>query len=123
MHQHDPFTYQVIGLAMTVHRILGPGLTEPTYEEALCIELEEAGLSFTRQLRVPVTYKGRRIAEYRPDLVIESRLVVEVKSVERLIGLHDAQVLAYMAILEIPTGLLLNFNCEVLRDGIRRLAF
>jgi GxxExxY protein len=121
MHEHDSFTYQVIGLAMTVHRILGPGLTEPTYEEALCIELEEAGLSFSRQSRVPVAYKGRTIAEYRPDLVIESRLVVEVKSVERLIGLHDAQLVAYMHVLEISTGLLLNFNCEVLRNGIKRL--
>jgi len=118
---HDPFTYRVIGLAIEVHRALGPGLVEATYEEALCIELEEAGLSFARQVRVPVSYKGRSVGEYRPDLVIDRRLVVEVKSVERLIGLHQAQLLAYMRVLDLPNGLLLNFNGEVLRTGVKRL--
>ena len=118
---HDPFTYRVIGLAIEVHRALGPGLVEATYEEALCIELEEAGLSFARQVRVPVSYKGRSVGEYRPDLVIDRRLVVEVKSVERLIGLHQAQLLAYMRVLDLPNGLLLNSNGEVLRTGVKRL--
>ena len=70
---------------------------------------------------MPVLYKGHVIGEYRPDLVVENRVVVEIKSVERLIGLHDAQLLAYMRILRISVGLLLNFNSEVLRTGIRRL--
>ena len=121
MHPHDPLTYRVIGLAIDVHRALGPGLLEAPYEEALCIELEDAGLSFSRQIRVPVSYKGRTIGEYRPDLVIDSRLLVEVKSVERLIGLHQAQLLSYMRLLKIQTGLLLNFNGEVLRTGAKRL--
>jgi GxxExxY protein len=119
--QHDSLT-QVIGLAIDVHRALGPGLMEATYEEALCIEIESAGLPYSRQLRIPVTYKGRTIGEYRPDLVIASHLVVEVKSVERLIGLHQAQLLAYMRVLKASTGLLLNFNGEVLRTGVKRLA-
>ena len=122
MHSHDPLTYQVIGLAINVHRALGPGLSEAPYEEALCIELEDAGLTFSRQLRVPVNYKGRIIGEYRPDLVIQARLVVEIKSVERLIGLHQAQLLAYMRVLKMPTGLLFNFNAEVLATGVKRLA-
>jgi GxxExxY protein len=121
MYDHDPLTERIIGCGLTVHRILGPGLIESTYEAAFCIELAEAGLAFTRQLRVPIYYKGHIVGEYRPDLVVEDRVVVEIKSVERLIGLHQAQLLAYMRVLAKPTGLLLNFNGEVLRTGIRRL--
>lgn len=94
----DPLTRRIIGCAMEVHR-----------------------LPFVRQAGVPVFYKGHLIGEHRPDLVIEDRVVVKVKSVERLIGVHQAQLLAYMRVLGKPVGLLLNFNSEVLRTGIRRL--
>src|SRR5687767_3258084 len=122
MFVHDPLTEHIISCAMSVHRALGPGLMEATYEEALCLELTAEGLPFTRQIGVPVFYRGHVIGEYRPDLVVESRVVVEIKSVERLIGVHQAQVLAYMRVLNVPVGLLLNFNGEVLRTGIKRLA-
>jgi len=122
MDVHDPLTERVIGCAITVHRALGPGLVEATYEEALCIELTEERLRFSRQIHVPVTYRGRVIGEYRPDLIIEDAVVVEIKSVERLIGVHQAQLLAYMRILGIRVGLLLNFNGETLKSGVRRLA-
>ena len=122
MFQHDPLTQRIIGCAIEVHRELGPGLLEATYEEALCIELADTGVSFVRQSGIPVFYKGRLIGEHRPDLVVEGRVVVEVKSVERLIGVHQAQLLVYMRLLGLPVGLLLNFNSEVLRTGIRRLA-
>lgn len=122
MNDHDPLTQRVIGCAIEVHRHLGPGLLEAAYEEALCLEMSDAGLSYARQVEVPVLYKGRLIGAHRPDLVVESRLVVEVKSVERLIGVHQAQLLAYMRLLKMPVGLLLNFNGEVLRTGVRRLA-
>jgi GxxExxY protein len=121
MHEHDPLTHRIIGCGIEVHRELGPGLMEPTYERALCIELTEAGISYVRQLTVPVLYKGQLIGEHRPDLVVENRVVVEIKSVERLIGLHQAQLLAYMRILRLPVGLLMTFNSEVLRTGVRRL--
>jgi GxxExxY protein len=121
MYVFDPQTQLIIGCAIDVHRALGPGLLEAQYEEALCIELREHGMSLVRQAGVPVFYKGHLIGEYRPDLVIENR-VVEIKSVERLIGLHQAQLLAYMRFLNMPVGLLLNFNSEVLRTGIKRLA-
>src|SRR5688572_11066929 len=121
MYVHDPLTEQIIGCAIEVHRVLGPGMTEGTYEEALCIELTDRGLTFMRQPRVAVMYKGRQIGEYRPDIVIAERVVVEVKSVERLIGVHQAQLLAYMRALGLPVGLLMNFNSEVVRTGIRRL--
>ena len=89
--QFDPLTERIIGCAIAVHRELGPGLLEATYEEALCIELELADLSFRRQMSVPVLYKGRSIGEYRLDLLIEDTVVVEIKSVERLQPLFDAQ--------------------------------
>jgi|SRR5688572_15745108 GxxExxY protein len=117
----DPLTERIIGRAMTVRRALGPGLVEATYETALCIELAEAGLRHRRQIHAPVYYKGHIVGEYRADLVVEERVVVEIKSVERLIGLHQAQLLAYMRVLAKPVGLLLNFNGEVLRSGIKRL--
>lgn len=117
----DPLTEHIIGCAMTVHRALGPGLVEATYEAALCIELAEAGLRHRRQIHTPVYYKGHIVGEYRADLVVEEGVVVEIKSVDRLIGLHQAQLLAYMRVLKKPVGLLLNFNGEVLRTGVKRL--
>ena len=122
MYLHDPLTERVIGCAIAVHRALGPGLVEATYEEALCIELGYQGLRFSRQVGVPIAYRDRLIGEYRPDLVVEDTVVVEIKSVERLIGLHQAQLLAYMRILGMPVGLLLNFNGETLKSGVRRFA-
>ena len=94
MYLHDPLTERIIGCAIAVHPALGPGLVEATYEEALCIELRYERLRFSRQVRVPITYRDRPIGDYRPDLVVEDTVVVEVKSVERLIGLHQAQLLA-----------------------------
>jgi GxxExxY protein len=121
MFAHDELTERIIGCGIAVHRALGPGLVERTYETALCIELAENGLAFDRQLIVPVLYKGRTIGEYRPDLVVENRVVIEIKSVERLVGLYRAQVLAYLRVLNIPAGLVMNFNTEVLRAGIQRV--
>src|SRR5262245_52318890 len=121
-YDEDPFTEQLIGYAIEVHRHLGPGLPEVTYETAFCLELEDHGVAFSRQTRVPVMYKGHLIGEYRPDLVVDNQVVVEIKSVERLIGVHQAQVLGYMRLLNVPVGLLLNFYGEVLRTGIKRLA-
>jgi GxxExxY protein len=120
MDADEALTYRIIGCGMEVHRCLGPGLSESNYEEALCIELTSAGLSYVRQVGVPVMYKGQQIGEHRPDLVVENGVVVEIKSVERFIGAHRAQVLTYMRILRVPLGLLLNFNGEVLRTGIER---
>jgi GxxExxY protein len=121
-HEHDPLTHRIIGCAIEVHRHLGPGLLEVTYERAMGVELRQAGMVFLRQVAVPVRYKGEVVGNYRVDLVIENRVVVEIKSVDQLAGLHQAQLLAYMRVLHMSTGLLLNFNSEVLRTGVRRLA-
>ena len=116
-------TERIIGLAIEVHRLLGPGLIESVYEHCLCFELRAAGLAFERQVAVPVIYKGQQLkADYRMDIVVERTVVVEVKAVESLLPVHQAQLLTYLKITRLPLGLLLNFNTAVLKDGIRRLA-
>ena len=116
----DPLTERIIGCAIEVHRHLGPGLLESTYEEALCLELSAGGLRFTRQTAVPIVYKGHSIGEYRLDLLVEEAVVVEVKSVERFDPIFQAQVLTYLRATGRRTGLLINFNSRLLRDGIKR---
>ena len=120
-YPHDELTHEIISAAIEVHRHLGPGLMETSYERALCLELSSVGIHFVRQMTVPVTYKGTVVGEYRADLIIENRVVVEIKSVDKLAGVHLAQLLAYMHVLRVPTGLLLNFYGEVLRTGVRRV--
>ena len=111
----------MIGCAIEVHRTLGPGLLEVTYESALAVEFKLAGLNFERQLVVPITYKGQPVGEYRLDLVVEKSVVVEIKSVDRFDPIFEAQLLAYLKITRIKRGLLLNFNSRLLKDGIMRL--
>ena len=114
-------TEQIVGCGIEVHRHLGPGLLESVHESAMCLELTAAGLSFTRQIGIPVYYKGTLIAEHRPDLVVSDRVIVEVKSVERFDYVYVAQVLTYLRITGLRVGLILNFNRAVLKDGIRRI--
>ena len=121
-HENDLLTEKIIGFAIEVHRHLGPGLLESAYEECLCHELNENGLVFRRQVPLPVVYKSVRLdCGYRMDIIVDHRVIIELKTVERLMPIHDAQVLTYMKLSGIPTGLLLNFNTPVLREGIRRL--
>ena len=120
--ERDPITALVIGAAIEVHRVLGPGLLESAYEECLCHELSLRSIAFQRQLVLPVDYKGVRLdCGYRLDIVLPGKLVIEVKAVEALAPIHDAQLLTYLKLSGIRTGLLLNFNVPLLRDGIRRL--
>jgi GxxExxY protein len=120
--ENDRLTEKVIGLAIEVHRQLRPGLLESAYEECVCLELQEAGLAFRRQVPLPITYKSIRLdCGYRLDLLIEDQLILELKSVESLLPIHEAQVLTYLKLSGLRTGLLLNFNSAVLKTGIRRL--
>jgi GxxExxY protein len=96
--------------------------SKTTYEEALCIELFDANLPYIRQVPVPVCYKGHVIGEHRPDLVVCNKVVVEIKSVDRLHPVHEAQILAYMRVLRLAVGLLMNFNGAVLRTNVRRFS-
>jgi len=115
-------TEQIIGSAIEVHRHLGPGLLESVYESALCIELRSIGLPFTRQLGVPLFYKGELIAEHRPDLIVRNEVIVEIKSVERFNPVFLAQMLTYLRITGLHVGLILNFNRSVMKDGVRRVS-
>lgn len=120
--ERDPMTSKVIGIAIDIHRALGPGLLESAYEECLCHDLAEAGIRFRRQVSLPVVYKAVRIdCAYRMDLVVEDSLVLELKAVDALSRLHEAQLLTYLRISGLPKGLLINFNVPVLKDGIRRM--
>ncbi|MDT5157220.1 MAG: hypothetical protein QOH51_1577 [Acidobacteriota bacterium] len=121
MDEINRLTERIIGCAIEVHRQLGPGLLEGTYELALCVELTDAGLKYERQLAVPVIYKGREIGEYRLDLVIEDAVIVEIKSVERHDPVFEAQLLTYLRITGKHVGLLINVNNRMLKSGIKRL--
>ncbi|MBW7851104.1 MAG: GxxExxY protein [Rhodospirillales bacterium] len=120
--ERDPLSDRVIGLAIEVHRALGPGLLESAYERCLAYELEQAGLSFGRQVPLPVVYKTVHLdVAYRMDIVVDAKLVIELKTVETLLPLHQAQLLTYLKLSGIRAGLLMNFHTAVLKDGIRRV--
>ena len=113
---------QVIGAAIEVHRILGPGLLESAYEECLCRELLLRDVPFQRQAPLPVEYKGLRLdCGYRLDLLVGELIVVELKSVEKLEPIHEAQLLTYLRLSNLWLGLLINFNTVLLKSGIKRL--
>lgn len=121
MDHVNVLTETIIGMAIEIHRQLGPGLSEAAYERALSIDLTAAKVPFHRQVAIPVRYKGEIVAEYRPDFVVDHRVVVDVKSIERLAPVHRAQMLTYLRITGCEVGLLMNFNEAVLRTGIRRV--
>jgi len=117
----DELSNQVIGCSIEVHRTLGPGLLESTYEQCLAHELKLNGLSFKLQWPLPVQYKGIELdCGYRVDIFVEDNLILELKSVERIKDIHEAQLLTYMKLAGSKVGLLINFNVRVLKDGIRR---
>ena len=112
----------IIGAAIEVHRELGPGLFESAYEHCLALELAVRGLRVERQKTLPVTYKGVAIEQaFRPDLIVDGAVLVELKSVENLQRLHESQLLSYLRLSGYETGLLINFNVPILKQGIRRL--
>jgi GxxExxY protein len=119
--EFDELSHRVIGCALEVHRVLGPGLLESTYEQCLAHELRLAGISFKLKHPMPVEYKGVKLdCGYRVDLLVEDRLIVEIKAVEEVKGIHQAQLLTYMKLAGAKVGLLINFNVKLLRDGIQR---
>ena len=113
---------QIIGSAIEVHRVLGPGLLESAYEECLCRELQLQGIAFERQLPLAVEYKGVRLdCGYRLDLVVESSVAVEIKALAAIDRIHEAQLLTYLKLGGWKLGLLINFNVPLLKNGIRRM--
>jgi GxxExxY protein len=116
-------TERIIGSAIEVHRVVGPGLLESTYEECLHWELRGAGLVVERQVVLPVVYKGQKLGSvYRLDLLVENSVVVDIKSVDQIAAIHEAQMLTYLRHANLKIGLILNFKSTLLREGIRRFA-
>jgi len=119
--EFDDLSNRVIGCAIEVHRHLGPGLLESAYEQCLAHELSRNNIAFQLQLAQPVRYKDVLLdCGYRIDVQVENQLIVELKSVEKLLGIHEAQLLTYMKLAEIKIGLLMNFNVTKLKEGIKR---
>lgn len=121
--ENNSLTDAIIGAAITVHRVLGPGLLESVYEKCLALELTKSGLQITAQKEIPLTYKGLAFESgFRADLIIENKVLVELKSVEQILPVHTAQVLTYLKLSNLRTGLLINFNVPLLKNGIKRLS-
>ncbi len=119
----NQITETVIGAAIQVHKVLGPGLLESAYEACLAFELTDRGLSIAQQKPLPVIYRNVNIdCAYRMDLVVEDCVVIEIKSVDMILPIHKAQLLSYLKLSGYPIGLLINFNVSLLKDGIIRLA-
>jgi GxxExxY protein len=119
---HDyQITGEIIGCAIEVHKALGPGLKEKVYEEALCGALRRKNIGFTNELAFPITVEGVKVGTYRPDLIVENSVVVEVKSCERMSPLFTSQLVTYLRITKLRVGLILNFNCSKMSQGIKRV--
>ena len=117
----NQLTEAVIGSAIDVHRVLGPGLLESTYEMCLCRELALRGVPFERQKTIPVIYKGVELdCGYRADLIVDGRLLLEIKSIDHTSAIHDAQLLSYLKLSGLKVGLLINFNVRLLKHGVHR---
>ena len=122
IRMEDELTRKIIGAAIEVHRVLGPGLLESIYEDCLCHELTLQGISFERQKPVDVNYKGMEIESgYKMDLIVDGKVVVELKAVQEIHPLFEAQLLTYMKLTGCKVGLLINFNVPVLKDGVKRM--
>ena len=121
LHEINLITHRVIGCAIAVHRALGLGLLEGTYDSALRIELDDQGIRYARLVLVPAYYKGRLLGQYRMDFLVEDRVIVEVKSVAVVLPIFEAQLHTYLRVTAKRIGLLINFNTPVLKDGITRV--
>ena len=120
--RENSITEKIIGAAIDVHKALGPGLLESAYEECLCYELKQAGLFIERQVPLPVVYKEVLLdCGYRLDVIVENSVIVELKTVEALKPIHEAQLLTYLKMTNKQIGLLINFNVPALKDGIKRI--
>jgi len=123
MLEQEQLTGQIIGAAIEVHRILGPGLLEPAYQSCLARELTLRDIPFQKELSLPIEYKGARVEPgYRIDFIVAEKVVIETKAVETILRVHEAQLLTYLKLTGLPVGLLINFNVPVLKEGIVRRA-
>ena len=120
--KENDITGKIIGAAIEVHKHLGPGLLESAYEECLCCELDLRGIDFKRQVPLPLNYKGLKLdCGYRLDLLVEDKVIVELKTVEAIAPIHEAQMLTYLKLRDMRLGLIINFNVRLLVEGIKRI--
>jgi GxxExxY protein len=120
-YQDEEITHEIIAAAIEVHKILGPGLLESAYKICLLLELEERGLHYKKELVVPIAYKNKQVdCGFRMDVLVENKVVVELKSIEHILPIHKAQVLTYLRLFKKQVGLLINFNVPILKQGICR---
>ena len=117
----ESLAYRIIGCAIEVHREIGPGYLESVYENALSVELTQQGIEYKRQVPVDVEYKGVNVGQGRIDLLVNGSIIVELKTIDQFAPIHQAQVISYLKATGLQLGLLVNFNTEVLKDGIRRV--
>jgi GxxExxY protein len=118
----EKLTEKIIGLAINVHKELGPGLLENTYKQCLAYELKKANLNFQLEVNYPIIYKEIQIScGFRIDLLVEDKIIIELKSIDKIIPIHETQLLTYMKLFNKRVGLIINFNERLLRDGIKRL--
>ncbi len=118
----EELTEKIIGLAINVHKELGPGLLENTYKQCLAYELQKANLNFQLEVNCPIIYKKIKIScGFRIDILVEDKIIIELKSVDKIIPIHEAQLLTYMKLLNKRVGLIINFNEQLLRDGVKRM--
>ena len=123
MEIKEDLSTQVIGCAIEVHRELGSGLLESAYQRCLCYELNKIGIPFESEVPLPVRYKGIELdCAYRIDILVDNKLIIELKHVDRILGIHEAQLITYLKLANIKTGLLLNFNNKLMKDGIKRIS-
>ncbi len=117
----NKITEKIIGCAIEVHRNLGPGLLESIYESALCVEFDNNDIEYQRQILIPVRYKDNIIGEHKLDLLVENEIIVELKAIDKMAPIFEAQLLSYLKMADKKLGLLINFNTEKLKDGIKRI--
>lgn len=121
--QFNEITSTVISAALEVHRVLGPGFLETVYEEAMAVELGLRNIPFDRQKTISVSYKGRRVGDGRLDFLVNDSVIVELKAAEKLLPIHQAQLMSYLKATRCRLGLLINFHERLLRDGVRRVVY
>lgn len=121
MKNINDLTYEINGAAIDVHRELGPGLLESVYESAMCQELADRRIAFVRQAEIPVRYKGNLLdCGFRADIIVDQRVILELKAIDQVLPIHEAQLINYIKLTHLSLGLLINFNVPILKTGIRR---
>lgn len=121
MKEYNDLSEKIIGCAIDVHKNLGPGLLESIYESALCIEFDLNNILYKRQLEIPILYKNHKIGKHRLDLIVDNKIILELKAVDNINPIFEAQLLSYLKISGYKLGLLINFNERLLKDGIKRI--